>query len=230
MNIGYFLAKNKPVLLGIGACVGIGGAVASSFMFGRKWEKHKQENPDDGVIKTIKKLWPYALSTAVLTGSSICLCAKSFTFATEREHALIDILEKSGNPAIGAAVGSAAGELLKSDISTDELKDDEELFYESISKTWFKSTMRDVERAEYHFNRNYAIKGWVTLDELYAFYGMGKLEDDVYKYYGWCTDMEVDDGYSWIDFTHVPKETIDGQKYYVIEYDFGPKYIFSNYE
>lgn len=98
--------------------------------------------------------------------------------------------------------------------------DDEILFYDDFSKGYFYSTIKKVQRAEYHFNRNYTKRGYALLNEFYEFVGMvdPPLAGDVI---GWS----MDSGLMWVDFRHVKATMADGLECYIITTDIFPEEI-----
>lgn len=88
----------------------------------------------------------------------------------------------------------------------------QKLFYEPISKRFFKSTLVDVMNAEYHLNRNYVLRNYVELNEFYAFLGLTPIHSG-YEL-GWTI---TDDEIFWLDFNHREVKRDDGLEYYVIE-------------
>ena len=70
----------------------------------------------------------------------------------------------------------------KPSVSSDEKC----LFYDMFSKRYFESNKVDVIAAEYHFNRNFTLRGYATLNELYEFLGVDKIDggDSI----GWSID------------------------------------------
>lgn len=80
--------------------------------------------------------------------------------------------------------------------------DGECLFYEMISGRYFTSTMLKVREAEYHFNRNFILRGgYASLNELYDFLGLEHIDGGDAA--GWDLSESGDFyGYEWIDFDH----------------------------
>lgn len=97
-----------------------------------------------------------------------------------------------------------------------ELSEDKLLFYEPISNTMFARCEREVMDAEYHLNRNFALRGCASLNEFYQFLGLPETEEG--EAIGWS----MSSGISWVDFEHSPKTKEDGTVYYVINTVFPP--------
>lgn len=89
-------------------------------------------------------------------------------------------------------------------------------FYEPTRDTYFESTVEAVQNAEYHLNRNLALRGDATLNEFYEFLGLPKIiSGDVL---GWDIQTLIE-GYEspWIDFDHRLVKLEDGMECYIIE-------------
>lgn len=87
-----------------------------------------------------------------------------------------------------------------------------------------------MQDAEYHINRNLALRGYVELNEFYEFLG---LEPTAFgSEVGWSTEAGAQwYGYSWIDFYHEYYESDDPDipSYYTICTPFGPTADFMMY-
>ena len=103
---------------------------------------------------------------------------------------------------------------------------DECLFFEQIGGVFFWSTMLDVVKAEYHLNRNFILRDYAYLNELYDFLGIPKTKAG--EVLGWNTyDGAAFYGYSWIDFDHkwYDSHANDIPGYYYIHMPFAPHEI-----
>lgn len=90
------------------------------------------------------------------------------------------------------------------------------LFYDALSKRYFKSTPSRVLMAEYHLNRNFALGAEPSLNNFYEFLGISPVEGgDVI---GW----DMCGGLYWIDFEHIKNVLDDGLEYYIISTPFEP--------
>lgn len=97
---------------------------------------------------------------------------------------------------------------------------EELLFYEEFRNEYFQLTMEEVIEAEYHLNRNFALKGYVSLNEFYDFLGLEHtIEGEVL---GWSMDME----YIWIDFNHQKVTMDDGLEVYIVQYPIDPDTLY----
>lgn len=95
---------------------------------------------------------------------------------------------------------------------------------------FFERTIGEVKDAEYHINRNLALRGDVTLNEFRSFLNLPPIEkgDGV----GWdLYDGEAFYGYQWIDFVHRDYILDDGMLVCAIDTPFEPHpFRLSEYE
>ena len=129
-----------------------------------------------------------------------------------------------------AAITAVAASLYKSRRQTlDEMKNGDDIpdsvltFYEPVSKRYFKRTMEEVLEAEYHLNRNFILRGYAPLNELYDFLGLEKTKDG--EKLGWSQEVGgMFYGYEWIDFEHpyVGNENKTEHDYYILDMPFPP--------
>lgn len=103
------------------------------------------------------------------------------------------------------------------DLAAEEHSSELKLFYEEFGNKYFKSTIEQVITAEYHLNRNYILRGYSVLNELYDFLGLEPTEYG--STVGWAPN---DDGMYWIEFNHRKAVMDDGTEYYIIEMPFSP--------
>lgn len=111
-----------------------------------------------------------------------------------------------------------------------QFSDDEEyptegkvVFYEQHRDEFFETTMAEVVLAESHLNRNFNLRGTVTLNEFYGFLGLPLT--NIGDALGWSQA----DGYCWIDFMHYKRKLDDGMEYYIISPQFAPTADFEAY-
>lgn len=138
----------------------------------------------------------------------------------EYRKKVVDICGKEVDEEVQEAISLDRFEEKKPSVYGDKL-----LFFEEISQEFFEATMLDIRNAEYHFNRNYALAGYATINELMDWFELPHLQygDD----FGWSWDLSYDYGYSFIDFEHdliTPKE---GVEYYKIRLPFPPCNLWS---
>ena len=101
-------------------------------------------------------------------------------------------------------------------LSNDESCGEPVLFYDEWSGRYFESTIEQVIIAEYHLNRNFVLRGYTVLNELYEFLGLDTTD------YGSTVGWAVEDEIYWIDFNHRKVIMDDDLECYIIETPWGP--------
>lgn len=98
------------------------------------------------------------------------------------------------------------------------------LFFDQYSQRYFTATMTAVINAQYHVNRNFLLRGWVSVNELYEFIGIDGI--DAGDAMGWDSyDMTVG-GVSWLDFENRYFNTADGTGCYMLSAIYDPAPLF----
>ena len=97
------------------------------------------------------------------------------------------------------------------------------LFYDEWSQRYFESTIEQVITAEYHLNRNFVLRGFTVLNELYEFLGLETTD------YGAELGWTIEDELYWVDFHHRKVVMEDGLECYIIETPWGPSTDFQEY-
>lgn len=118
--------------------------------------------------------------------------------------------------------GSYFGE--SCDLANEEACGDPVLFYEENSGRCFESTIEQVLNTMYHINRNYALRGYVYLNEYFEFLGLETT--DYGSVMGWAP---TDEGEYWLEFNHRKAVLDDGLECIILETPFEPTYEPWNY-
>ena len=134
-------------------------------------------------------------------------------YGEEAHNNIIDAI--AVEKAINANV-RAYGPIGTYSLTEDSSCSDPVLFYDAFSERIFESTIEKVMEAEYHFNRNFVLRGFCPLNELYSFLGLEETE------YGSTVGWSVEDELYWIDFGHRKITLEDGTECFVIETPYGP--------
>lgn len=96
-----------------------------------------------------------------------------------------------------------------------ESESEEILFYDTFCQRYFTSTMSSVINAQYHVNRNFALRGWSDLNELYDFLGLEEHRGG--DLIGWSSDEMLESGLTpWIEFENRLVKMDDGLECYLI--------------
>lgn len=248
----FFKQNSSTILTVLGVCgvvVTSVEAIKSTPKAIQMLDKAKQEKGEDlTVVETIINAAPAYVPTLIFGGSTIACILGANTLNKRQQaslmsaYAFVDssyrdyknkVKEIYGQEAHQNIIDSIAQEKAKDvnlavigsfDICRLEEDDDDtpRLFYDESSRRYFESSLSKVISAEYHFNRNYAIRGYACLNEWYDFLGISKTDDG--DLVGWsCEDMITNAGIEpWIDFNHRKVELDDGLICYIIETPYGP--------
>lgn len=212
---------------------------AVKILHNKKLEKGAELNKKE----VVKAVWKNYLPAAfAFFGTTVCIIAanvsgkRAIASATAAcalvtksyEQYKNKVVELFGKETHDKIISSIAAEKSNDDVITAgsicknaslEFGDDGEevLFYDVFSDRYFRSTISRVLQAEYHLNRNYVLRGYVSINEFYEFLGISTVDggDDV----GWsCCDGEI----SWVDFDHRKETLDDGLEVHFIEMIFCP--------
>lgn len=105
------------------------------------------------------------------------------------------------------------------DLATEENDGEPKTFYDEHSNRYFEATIEQVITAEYHLNRNFTLRGYAVLNELYEFLGLETT--DYGSVLGWAVN---DDEIYWVDFNHRKVILPDNMEVYIIETPYEPTY------
>ena len=220
-----FLKKSAPTILSVLASGGVVATVVLAVKATPKAEKLKSEKTDTDLKKVdvIKACWKCYIPTAIAGMSTIACIIGSNVLNHHQRAGLVSayaMLSQSyrdyreaaksvyGDDADKKIIAQTAKEVM---ITSDgnglyfpelDKNSEEVLFYDEYSKRYFNSTMASVINAEYHINRNLALRGCVSINEFYEFLGIDQIKsgDDI----GWQIDELMCDGLMWLDFEHCP--------------------------
>lgn len=77
-----------------------------------------------------------------------------------------------------------------------DVPDEKATWVEEISGESLEAYEKEIIDAEYHFNRNFTMRGYASLNEFYEFLGLPQTE------YGDSVGWTSTDGIAWVDFEH----------------------------
>lgn len=214
-------------------------------------EEAKEEKGDELTKLDVIKVAGPAYIPTVIVGVSTITCIFGANILNKRQqaslmsaYALVDnsykdykkkLKELYGEEAHENIVNSVTAEKAKDsnvvahhlcsvcDLSTDENGSNPVLFYDEYGKRYFEATIEQVITAEYHLNRNFVLRGFADLNELYEFIGIAQTE------FGSAVGWAVEDDFYWIDFNHRKVELEDGLECYILEMPYGPSSEFLEY-
>lgn len=238
-NSKSFLKHNSSTIL---TCIGAIGVVTTTVIGVKTTPKaikllddaKKEKGEELTKIEAVIVAGPVYIPTIIIGLSTIaCIFGanvlnKHQQAAITSAYALLDNSFKEYKNKVKELYGEDSNRIVRGAIAKDkynqneiEISEDKQLFYDEYSGRYFESTFEDVMCAEYHFNRNFTLRGYSYLNEFYEFLGIDTIEEgDVV---GWSLYKgETTYGYQWVDFDH-EQVVLDGDlECYLITMPFQP--------
>lgn len=244
-----FVKRNSATIL---TCAGAAGVVSTAVLTAKAATKAskilEQATEEKGEkltpLEAVNVAGPVYIP-AVISGVAAITCIFGANIINKKTQAslisaysLLDQSYKEYKKKVDELYGEGADAKVRNEIAKEKYTGKEHkpasdgavLFFDQYSNRYFWSTMQDVKDAEYHFNRNFALRSYAELNEFYEFLG---LEPTAFgAEVGWS--MEAGEqwyGYTWVDFYHEyhESENPDEPSYYTIEMPFGPTADFLAY-
>lgn len=215
-RMGLYLKRNSSTILTVVAAFGV---VATGVMAAKAAPKAKLllDNAEREKGETLSKketvitVAPVYIPTIVVGASTVfCILganvlSRKNQAALSSAYALINEYHKEYRGKLIELYGKEADEEIRNAIARErcdfhkiglETPDDKVVFYEELSGESITCYEREIMDAEYHLNRNFALRGYASLNEFYEFLGLPKTE------YGDAVGWSMSYGYGWIDFEH----------------------------
>lgn len=240
-----FLEKLKnasPTLLSFLAAGGVVATAVSAFKAAPELEKRKKEAKEEHMTNTEAALYlapVYAPTAGFATGTVLCVLAangmnRDRIVGLTGAYALLETSYREYRDKVRDIWDSDkfdADKTIMTKINEDHMKEnppeaqetenETPLWYDIYGDRYFHATHEQVKDAEYHLNRNFVLRGYVTLNEFYEFLGLEELDE--VKHLGWGESVGFEFyGYQWIDFKHVLTTMDDGLECNIIYYPFEP--------
>lgn len=236
-----YLKKASPTIL---TCVSITGVILTSVTSVKATPKAIEllENAKNNKGKELTKLEIVKIAgptyiPSIILGISTIACIlganvlnKKQQAAISSAYALLHNSYKEYKNKVVELYGTESDFTVRKEIAKDkyndaeiELSEDGEkiLFYDEYSGRYFESTMEDVLLAEYHFNRNFALRDYAELNEFYEFLGLDKIDGgDIVGWSKWIGEGTY--GYKWVDFNHQLVTMEDNLECYILSMPFEP--------
>lgn len=234
---GKQLYYKMPLILTILGSAGVVATVVSAVRATPKAlksiDKATYEKGEDlTVIEKVQAAAPAYVSTALLGASTIACIFGANALSTRTQasiasaYALIDNYHKEYRKTLIDLHGEEIDKEVRNAMAHEHCNfhvidydepDGKVLFYDEISGETILRYERDVISAEYHFNRNFVMRGAAPLNELYEFLGIPQTE------YGDTVGWTMASGIMWVDFEHRLLERDDGGiPVYAIDMVFAP--------
>ena len=231
------IRTDKQFLLSMSAIFGIGCIVATTIHDTVKATKKIAPNMTKKEI--IKATWKCYIPTSfTVTFTIMCILYSDYITQKEKISLLTTMMSIQNRYAdLKTNVDELCDEDTKSKIRSNIVKNkipkdvyiertDEKLFYEEYSGKFFTSTIDNVLKAEYAFNKQLFITGLASLNDLFNYLGIEETTEG--QYLGWAS--ETDGGYygsqttsPWVDFVHDKMVDDSGMEYYFIGFSNQPE-------
>lgn len=237
----YVKNNSATILTVIGAIGVIGTAIsaakASPKAIDRLCDAENEKQEELTKWETFIFAAPAYVPTAFIAGSTIA-CIFGANIINKRRQAaltsaymLLDKSFKEYRERLRQMYGTEVDENVRREImevDRDEYEieyhqpnEEKILFYETVSQRYFESTVEEVQRAEYHVNRELVMNDEVNINVLFKALGLTPTPEG--EVLGWSTYAGYEKyGYSWIDFKHDRIILDDGLECVVIGYPYEP--------
>lgn len=238
------IKKNAPTILTVAGAIGVAATSVITAKSALKYDKVAKEVENKVELTPADKI-KIALPIyipAVLVGVGTISCILGANVLNKRNQAslmsaytLLDQSYRNYKRKVEEIYGPEATDRISEEIAKEHYRndnfqmnfEDKQLFYDMYSERYFESTIHDVMEAEYHFNRNFALRGFADLNELYKFLGLEEV--DYGHLVGWSMYAEGDYGYRWVDFTHQVVIMDDGLECCIVRFPFEPHTDYMDY-
>lgn len=249
-----FLKRNSSIILtSVGAVGVVGTAVMVALATPKALELIKDATDEKGEeltkTETFQVVAPVYIPSAVV-GVSTIACIFGANVLSQRHqasmisaYALLDSAYKDYRNKVKELYGEETDRNIRAAIAKDkcielgahapgcdslDISGERRLFYEEYRGKYFETTIENVQNAEYHLNRNFAMRGDTNLNEFYSFLGL-KTTEEGYEL-GWdCTRLIEEYDSCWIDFDHETVVMEDGLECCIIHFPIPPTIGYDQY-
>ena len=245
-NIKRFVKRNNSTILSI---IGSGGVIVTTILAIRATPKAYELIKADSrfnhdgdpyaytKLEAIQSAWKCYIPTAIsCIGTIFCIFGSDIISRNNKEaligaYTLLSNSYEEYKSKMRELYGDEAdkevrGAMIRSKVDDNTglmLSDEKFLFFEEYYGEFFTRTKEEVLLAEYHFNRNYQLRGYANLNELYALLDLHPANTLFGETVGWSVEAgECYYGYSWIDFDHELVTLDDGLECIYIHFPFPP--------
>ena len=219
-----FLHLHSSTIL---TCIGAVGVVSTAFMAAKatpkairileeaKWEKGGELTK----FETFNVVAPVYIPSFIMGATTIvCIFGanalnKQKQAALTSAYAILNNYHKEYRNKLIELHGKETDEQIRNDMAREhcnyhvqnsDIPDGKAIFYEEISGESIARYEREIMDAEYHINRNFAQRGYASLNEFYELLGLPKTD------YGEELGWSLTEGFYWIDFEHRLMSRDDG--------------------
>lgn len=231
------IRKDKQFILNFLSVIGVGITMATTIKDTTKACKLVDE--DMTLREKIKRTWKCYIPSCIIATSTILCIIYSDKVTMNEKIALFNALSTAQNnyKNIRENINEVCDEQTKKEINKNLIKDKvpkdlyidrtgEKIFYEEYRGQFFSSTIDNVLKAEYKFNKHLSIIGKASLNDFYKYLGLSDIDSG--DRLGWTIDYGytgINETNPWVDFEHSKMEDDDGCEYYYLNYSNHPIFI-----
>lgn len=256
LKTGRFLKKNSSTILTVIAAGGVVVTTVSAVKVTpeamRRIEEAEEEKGEDLTRFEVVKVAAPVYVPTFLFGASTIACIFGAHVVDHRKqaslisaYAFADTAHKDYRRKLVELYGEEADENIRTALAMEKReegldvyapglcplvdKSEQILFYDEFLGKYFEASMTEVLNAEFHFNRNFALSGCMSMEDWYSFLGIEAPEWS--RCLGWNSDSFWEDGLApWIEFDHRKVVMDDGLECIIISFPWEPKADFDCYE
>lgn len=220
-KIGHWFRMNSPTILTwVGAMFTIGTGVTAAIgtckAADRITDIEFKERRSLSKAEMIKVAIPSYLPAVGCAAASIACSFGSNGLNQKNQAALIaaytalDRIHREYSKQVKEIYGDDSDKMIRNRIVREHIENEDippwiengkMTFYEEHYGKFFERTKEEVLEAEYHFNRNFALRGYANLNEFFKFLGLPETEEG--ELIGWSMEAgAIAYGYQWVDFEH----------------------------
>lgn len=217
MKVPEWLTKHAPVILSVLGCAGLVATTADAIRCTNK--RNTKVTKDSSVVGVIKDY-----GTTIALGVGTIGCVLGANVLSQKHQALLTsayalvnrefdqyrnkVISLCGKETDYSVEKAVAEEQRAKDEGLPGFTETQTFYFEPYGK-FFESTMENVMEAEYCLNRNFILKGSVSVNEFLDFLKLDHTSNGDEN--GWEEFAgEAFYGYRWIDFEHRHYTTDDG--------------------
>lgn len=247
-NLTLLLKRHSSTILTVIGVIGVGATAVTAVRATPKalklLDKAKEEKGEDLTkLETVQTAGP-AYIPSVVFGAATVTCVIGANILNKRQqasiasaYALISSSYKEYRAKLKELYGEEADTQVREAIEKEKCTDpggyvpgqaqldisgEKITCYDEYRGKYFETTMAALINAEYHFNRNFALYGYASLNDFYSFLGLEATEQG--DALGWAAWKFYEDGFegAWIDIDHRKVTMEDGMECYILEYVIPP--------
>lgn len=241
-----FLGKNAPTILTVVGGVGVAATAVTAVRATPKaidiLAKARDEKRAELTRLEAVQIAAPVYVPSILIGAATIACIFGANVLNKRQqgalmsaYALMDTSFKDYKNKVKDMYGEEADTNIKNEIAKDKYENNKvaandglELFYDEFSGRFFRSTLAEVQRAEYDLNRDITLQDWATINNFYDYLKIPPVAGG--DIIGWSAPMNGEMYWqTWVDFSNVQMVDDDGLEYYIVRMFQEPMPDFENF-